>query len=44
LVQVSTTLGNPPAGVEPRVPEGPSIEIALVGEYRLGLDDLILWA
>ena len=44
LVQVSTTLGNPPAGVEPRVPEGPSVEIKLVGEYRLGLDDLILSA
>ena len=44
LVQVTTTLGNPPPGLEPRVPAGPSVEIKLVGEYRLGLDDLILSA
>ena len=44
VVQVSTTLGNPPAGVAPKVPEGPSIEIALVGRYRLELDDFILSA
>jgi hypothetical protein len=42
LVQVDTTLGNPPSHVEPR--PGPNVEIKLVGEYQLRLDDFILSA
>ena len=42
LVQVDTTLDNPPSHVEPR--PGPNVEIKLVGEYQLRLDDFILSA
>jgi Ca2+-binding RTX toxin-like protein len=42
VVQVTSSLGNPPAGVQPRVPEGPSAEIELVGVHHLRADDLIL--
>ena len=42
VVQVTAPLGNPPAGVEPRVPVEPSAEIGLVGEHHLEARDFIL--
>ena len=42
VVQVTSSLGNPPVGVQPRVPAGPSAEIELVGVHHLGADDFIL--
>jgi len=42
VVQVTAPLGNPPAGVEPGVPAGPSAEIELVGEHHLEARDFIL--
>jgi hypothetical protein len=42
VVQATAPLGNPPAGVEPGVPAGPSAEIELVGEHHLEARDFIL--
>lgn len=42
VLQIVSPQGNPPAGVPPQVPAGPSAEIELVGEFNLTSDDIIL--
>jgi Ca2+-binding RTX toxin-like protein len=42
VVQIFAPLGNPPGGLEPRVPGGPGAEIELVGEHHLEAGDFIL--